>query len=307
MRRFFRFVFVLTVLGAVAFFWLTSPEHVFPSMLQAHVANPVNGERLFWAGGCGSCHAAEKARGEDKKRLAGGLALKTPFGTFYVPNISPDPLTGIGGWSDAEFVTAMIKGVSPDDRHYYPAFPYTSYQRMSIDDVLDLKSYLDTLPAIVHQVPPHELPFPFSIRRGLGLWKLLYLDGRKVTHDPMASDAINLGAYLVNGPGHCGECHTPRNEIGGLVAGRALSGAKAAEGAQADSFVPNITPHESGLGAWSEADIAYALESGFTPEYDTLGGSMGSVQDNMAHLPAADRAAIAAYLKSIPALATRKP
>lgn len=304
MRRIFKLLAVLLVLGGVGFYWLTSPERIYPSMLQAHEIDTANGEHLFWVGGCGSCHAAEKAKGDDKKRLGGGLALKTPFGIFHVPNISPDPLTGIGGWSDAEFVTAMTKGVSPDDRHYYPAFPYTSYQRMSIGDVLDLKSYLDTLPAVVNQVPGHELPFPFNIRRGLGLWKWLYLDGEKFAPDPMASDAVNRGAYLVTGPGHCGECHTQRNAIGGFIANRALAGAKAPEG---DGFVPNITPHPSGLGGWSEADIAYGLETGFTPDFDTLGGSMGSVQDNMAHLTTEDRAAIAAYLKSIPALETKKP
>ena len=304
MRRFFKFLLGLIILSGVAFFWLTSPERIYPSMLQAHEADPVNGELLFWAGGCGSCHSEEKAKGEDKKRLGGGLALKTPFGTFHVPNISPDPLTGIGGWTDAEFVTAMMKGVSPDDRHYYPAFPYTSYQRMSVGDVLDLKSFLDTLAPVVNRVPPHDLPFPFSVRRGLGLWKLLYLDGRKFEPDPMVADTVNRGAYLVSGPGHCGECHTARTLFGGLIDKRSLAGARAPEG---DGFMPNITPHKSGLGAWSEADIAYALESGFTPEFDTLGDSMVSVQDNMAHLPADDRAAIAAYLKSIPALQTRKP
>lgn len=304
MRRLLKLTVVLAVLGAAGFFWLTAPDRVYPSMIGGHTPDPTNGERLFWAGGCGSCHAADKARGVEKTRLGGGLALKTPFGTYYAPNISPDPNSGIGEWSPAEFVTAMRLGVSPDGRHYYPAFPYTSYQRMSTADLLDLKSYLDTLPAVDNQVPAHDVPFPFNIRRGLGLWKLLYLDGEPFSPDPAASDAVNRGAYLVTGPGHCGECHTPRNAIGGFVAGRALAGAKAPEG---EGFVPNITPHQSGLGAWSEADIAYALESGFTPDYDTLGGSMGSVQDNMAHLPPADRAAIAAYLKSIPPLETKKP
>ncbi len=303
MRRLFKVFLGLFVLGGVTFFWLTSPERIYASMLIAHEKDLANGERMFWAGGCGSCHAAEKAKGDEKMRLGGGLALATPFGTFNVPNISPDPLTGIGGWTDAEFATAMLKGVSPDDRHYYPAFPYTSYQRMSIGDVMDLKGFLDTLPRVINTVPPHDIPFPYSVRRGIGLWKLVYLDGERFVPDPMASDALNRGAYLVRGPGHCGECHTPRNTVGGFVAGHALAGAKAPEG---DGIVPNITPHETGIGGWSEADIAYALESGFTPEFDTLGGSMTSVQENMTHLPADDRAAIATYLKSIPPLPTTR-
>lgn len=304
MRRLLVYCLMLAVAGGAAFFFLTSPERVYPSMLPSRMPDLGNGEKLFWAGGCGSCHAAAKAEGEDKKLLGGGQALATPFGTFYVPNISSDRETGIGGWREADFVTAMLRGVSPDNRHYYPAFPYTSYQRMSVIDLLDLKGFLDTLPAVRKVVPPHDLPFPFSVRRGLGLWKLLYLDGAPFEPDPAASEQINRGAYLVEGPGHCNECHTPRNVIGGLDRSRALAGAKAAEG---DGWVPNITPHADGIGDWSAQDIAYALESGFTPSYDTLGGSMASVQANMAHLPKADREAIAAYLKSIPAHPTIKP
>lgn len=303
MRAFIRLIAVLVVIGAAAFYWLTMPEHIYPSTLPDHRADLANGELLFWAGGCGSCHAPAKAEGEAKLSLGGGQELVTPFGTFRVPNISPDTATGIGGWSNADFVTAMVKGVSPDGRHYYPAFPYTSYQRMTVTDLIDLKGYLDTLPAVPNTVAGHDLSFPFNVRRGLGLWKLLYLDGETFTPDPSRSEAVNRGAYLVEGPGHCGECHTPRDFIGGPRMDRHLAGGPAPEG---EGFVPNLTPHESGLGGWSAADIAYAMETGFTPDYDTLGGSMTSVQENMSHLPASDREAIAAYLKSIPPVATEK-
>ncbi|PTW61626.1 mono/diheme cytochrome c family protein [Breoghania corrubedonensis] len=303
MRSFIRLVIVLAVIGAAGFYWLTIPERIYPSTLPEHEADLANGARLFWAGGCGSCHAKAKATGEEKLKLGGGQELVTPFGTFRVPNISPDTRTGIGGWSKADFVTAMVKGVSPDGRHYYPAFPYTSYQHMRETDLIDLKGFLDGLPAVSNVVGPHDLSFPYTIRRGLGLWKLLYLDGKTFEPDPDVSDEINRGAYLVTGPGHCGECHTPRDFIGGLRMDRWLAGGPAPEG---DGFVPNLTPDPSGLGAWSKADIAYALETGFTPDYDTLGGSMTSVQENMAHLPGEDRAAIAAYLKSIPPLPSEK-
>ncbi len=149
--------------------------------------------------------------------LAGGRCLKTPFGTFNVPNISPDKEHGIGNWSTLDFVTAMKLGIGPGGEHLYPAFPYTSYQRMRDEDLIDLKAYLDTLPASSNVVPPHELTFPFNIRRALGLWQLLYVDGKTFVPDPKASDEVNRGAYLVQGPGHCSECHTSRNLLGGKV------------------------------------------------------------------------------------------
>ena len=154
-------------------------------------------------------------KGDDKLKLGGGLALKTPFGTFYAPNISSDKERGIGGWSVAQFVDAVMRGVAPDGRHYYPSFPYMSYQRMKIADVVDLKAFMDTLPAVANVAPPHDLPPPFRIRRGLGLWKLLFMDYEPFKPIAGASEEVNRGAYLVTGPGHCGECHTPRNIIGG--------------------------------------------------------------------------------------------
>jgi len=189
----------------------------------------------------------------------------------------------------------MVKGVSPDGSHYYPAFPYTSYQRMKLEDVIDLKAFLDTLEPVKSDVPPHDLPFPFNIRRSLGGWKLLYLYGKPFEPDPDASDEINRGAYLVMGPGHCGECHTPRDALGGLQRDKWLTGAPNPEG---KGTVPDIT--SVGLTDWSANDIAYALETGFMPDFDSLGGSMAAVTRNMAELTPEDRAAIAAYLKSVP-------
>jgi mono/diheme cytochrome c family protein len=272
--------------------------------------NLKNGEYIFWASGCASCHAApagarcDASRTREDLQLVGGRCLKTPFGTFNVPNITPDKETGIGGWSTDAFIAAMTKGVAPDGSNLYPSFPYASYQRMTRGDLTDLKAFLDTLPAVASKVPDHELSLPYSIRAGLSAWKWLYLDGKGFTPDPAKSDEINRGAYLVNGPGHCGECHTPRGSLGGMDREKWLAGAPNPEG---EGTVPNLTPHESGLAKWSAGDIAYALETGITPSGDAMGGPMRKVQENMAKLTKEDRAAIAAYLKSLPPIASASP
>jgi mono/diheme cytochrome c family protein len=304
-RKLVILVLVLAVIGGTAFWFLTEPRGFAASDLPDHKADLANGELMFWAGGCESCHAAVDAKGEDLKKLGGGRSLATPFGTFHVPNISPDKDHGIGGWSNVDFINAMKFGVAPGGTHLYPAFPYTSYQRMKVEDLIDLKAYLDTLPAVANVVPPHDLPFPFTIRRGLGLWQLLYVDGKTLAEDPNASASVNRGHYLVAGPGHCGECHTPRNLIGGLKASLAYAGGPAPEG---NGYIPNITPDEAtGIGKWSHDEIVEALTTGFTPDFDSLGGDMASVVQNLAHLGAEDRSAIANYLKSLKPINNPKP
>ena len=175
---------------------------------------------------------------------------------------------------------------------------------MTYEDLIDLKAYLDTLPAVKHQAPPHELAFPYNIRRAIGLWQLLYVDGKTFKPDPKASDEVNRGAYLVLGPGHCGECHSPRNSIGGIIESEAFAGARNPEG---KGRIPNVTPSKDGIGDWSKDDITYLLETGNTPDFDVIGGVMASVQENMAKLKPEDRSAIAAYLKSLPPLADAVP
>lgn len=278
---------------------MTEPKKLDAATLADLGAGDVaRGERIFWAGGCTSCHARPKSEGDARLELAGGLELKTPFGTFVPPNISPDPQSGIGNWSVEDFANAMTRGVAPDGSHLYPSFPYTSYARMNPADVADLYAFMKTLPPVAGKAADHRLSFPFNVRRGLGLWKLLYLNDEPVV--ALADDApenVRLGRDLVEGPGHCGECHTPRDSIGGTDKTRWLSGAVAAEG---EGVVPNVTPGEGGIGDWSESDMTSFFETGFTPDFDSVGGSMVEVQRNLARLRPEDRAAIAAYLKAVP-------
>jgi mono/diheme cytochrome c family protein len=295
-----RLVIALTLITAsvVLALFATRPASLPLDALPQHELDRANGQILFNAGGCASCHSSEPGD-SDLPLLGGGLEMETPFGLFRVPNISPHPSSGIGGWTMLDFVNAMHLGVSPDRRHYYPAFPYTSYSRMSFEDLMDLKSYLDTLPVVDKTSDGHDLKFPWNIRAGIGLWKLVNLDSSIITPGSGENSLLERGRYLVEGPGHCGECHTPRNWMGGLEKARWLAGAPNPEG---EGRVPNITPHKNGLSGWDEGDIEYYLASGFTPDFDTVGGSMVKVQENMARLSAQDRAAIAAYLKSIPPL-----
>lgn len=291
---------ILVGIFAGIFWILTIPKTVSRSELGPHTADLENGRILFHAGGCASCHATPKQ--EDKSRLGGGLALQSAFGTFYAPNISSDPTDGIGEWTEAQFVTALKEGTSPSGEHLYPAFPYTSYRRVAVDDVRDLFAYLKTLPAVAGRTPDHELPFLLGFRRGLGIWKLLFLDGAPFRPDPQKSAAFARGAYLVNGAGHCAECHSPRNVLGAVITGLRFTGGPNPAGR---GWVPNITQQE--LKDWSEQDIANLLETGETPEGDRVGSVMVEVVRSTAQLPAQDRAAIAAYVKSLPPVEGRKP
>ncbi|MBT8057254.1 MAG: cytochrome c [Gammaproteobacteria bacterium] len=283
-------ILLLIAVAFVAAFWfVTRPQSLAQADLATGVPDLDNGAVVFHAGGCAACH------GED---LAGGLEMTTPFGTFNVPNISPDPDTGIGAWSELDFANAMLLGVSPEGKHYYPAFPYPSYTRMDMHDLHDLKAYLDRREPLAKEAPGHDLSFPFNIRRGIGFWKQRYVTAAPIVADEQLPPNALRGRYLAEALGHCGECHTPRDRFGGPDYRRWLAGGPNPDG---EGRVPNITPHESGLAGWSENDIAYYLESGFTPEFDTVGGSMVKVQENFARLSDQDRQAVAAYLKAVAA------
>ena len=279
-------------LAAAAGLWLTRPQPLPAAALSSVTGDAARGAVVFAAAGCASCHRAPEALDGP---LLGGRAFASPFGTFYAPNITPDPQAGIGGWSDLELASAILRGVSPEGAHYYPAFPYTTYQRAEVQDVADLVAHLRSLPADPTPSRAHDVGFPFNIRASLGGWKLLFSDDGWVL-DGELTEAQARGRYLVEALGHCGECHTPRNALGGLDRGRWLAGAPNPAGT---GTIPNITPARLG---WSDGEIAEYLKSGFTPDFDSAGGEMFEVVQNTAQLTDADRAAIAAYLKAVPAI-----
>lgn len=290
----------LGVVGFGAFLLITAPDHQ-DAAVWANLGEPdlAHGREVFFAGGCTSCHAPAGATGDARLILSGGAPLKSDFGTFHAPNISSHPEAGIGAWTLAEFGDAMTRGVGREGEHLYPSFPYGSYVRMTPEDINDLYGFMKTLPASDAVAPPHELGFPFNQRLVLGGWKFLFFSDAPRVELADASDMVKRGQYLVEGPGHCGECHTPRNALGGFLSEQWLAGGPNPEG---EGSIPNITPGSKSMGSWSEGDIVTYLESGFTPDYDSVGGSMVEVQKNMAELTAADREAIAAYLKAIPAV-----
>ncbi len=294
----FRKLFLLAVLALIAgvgvFWFVTIPAVVSAAALPAYTPNVANGQTVFNAGGCASCHGVT---GEPRTMLGGGLALRSPFGTFHVPNISPHKQNGIGDWTEANFVTAMKYGTSPAGTHYFPSFPYGSYRLATDNDIRDLFAYIKTLPPLSGRPRPHDVNFPFNIRRLVGGWKFLFLDDKPFSPDPKQSAAWNRGAYLVNGLGHCAECHSPRNFLGGIVSSQRFAGGPNPEG---EGWVPNIT--QKGLKDWTEKEIAWFLKTGELPDGDTAGGSMARVIKNTSELNDEDRAAMAAYLKSLPAV-----
>lgn len=295
MKTLLRLVILCALAGAGIGWLLTRPAPLDAEFAAGHTADPTNGEMVFAAAGCASCHAAPNAEGDAKLILAGGAPFASDFGTFYAPNISAGP-EGIGEWDLPAFARAVTKGVSPEGQHYYPAFPYAAYQHMSARDVSDLYAYMQTLPVSDTPSKPHDVGFPFNIRRGLGLWKQLYVSDDFVLRGNDLSPELNRGRYLVEALGHCAECHTPRDALGGLDRTAWLGGAPNPSG---KGQIPNITP---GRLDWSESDLVYYFETGFTPDYDSVGGSMASVVANLAQLPESDRAAIASYLKAVPSV-----
>lgn len=292
-KNLIKLALIAGLVGFGAFWLLTLPKTIAPSEVNHLTGSADKGALVFAAAGCSSCHSAKNG---DPLILSGGRAFASDFGTFYAPNISPDPESGLGNWSLAEFATALQKGVSPKRQHYYPAFPYTTYQNMELADIADLFAYLKMLPSAANPSRAHDVAFPFSLRRGLGLWKRLFMPNGFHLPDENLTAIEKRGRYLVEAMGHCTECHTPRNFLGGLKQDRWLAGGPNPDG---KGKIPNITPHADGIGNWEEIDVITYLNSGFTPDYDSAGGAMAEVVENMKHLPEADLKAIASYLKKI--------
>jgi mono/diheme cytochrome c family protein len=305
----------LAALGAAGFLVLTSPwlwsaTHPARDVADAGSANLENGKFIFTAGDCATCHATPNQK--DRLKLGGGRALDTAFGRFYMPNISPDPKDGIGGWSLAEFTRAVREGVGPggelpDGRNLYPAFPYTSYQRLSANDVRDLFAYIKTLQPVAGRAPAHDLAFPYNLRRGIGLWRLAFLDGRPVDDQSAAArpatalstqaELVERGHYLVEGAGHCAECHSTRAFTGAIAAGMRYGGGPTPDG---KGYFPNISQDDTGIRFWAANSFVNYLKTGTSPLNKTAGGDMAEVIANTSALPINELRAMAAYLKTVP-------
>lgn len=292
MRNILGLVGGLAVASIAGLWWLSTPSPLPAETFTGLSADPAHGEQVFTAAGCASCHMANGATGSAQRVLSGGQRFPSAFGTFLAPNISPDPDHGIGAWSVQDLGNALQRGIGRDGEQLYPALPYAAYQHMAPQDVVDLYAYLQSLPPDATPSQPHEMGFPFTLRRGLGLWKALFL-----THDyAVAGDLTpdeTRGRYIAEGLAHCAECHTPRNALGGLDRSRWLAGSPDPSG---KGTIPNITPAKL---TWSPDEIVEYLTSGFTPDYDSVGGHMAHVVENLSKLPDADRVAVAAYLKRV--------
>ena len=284
----------LVAAGALGAWVLTAPDPLPASEIDGLTGEPDRGAALFTQAGCASCHVApDVTEGDGAPVLAGGMPFETQYGVFHAPNISPSS-QGIGDWSDADVVNAVARGVSPSGGHYYPALPYTSYENAELQDLVDIVAHLRTLPGSDAASLPHDLSFPFNIRRTLGAWKFLYAGRGWVLEDP-ASPELERGQYLVEALFHCGECHTPRTALGGMDRGRWLQGAESPDG---DGRIPGIAPGQIG---WSDADLASYLKTGLTPDFDSAGGQMAAVVRDLSTLPDEDIEAIVSYLRAVPA------
>lgn len=293
MRRILSWLLGLGLVGLGLGLYLTAPDPLPDSAFDGLTGNAAKGEAVFWAAGCASCHMAEGAEGEAQLALGGGQRFPSPFGTFVAPNISPDPETGIGGWTLAQFGNALLRGVSPEGQHYFPALPYAAYRNMTLQDVADLKAFMDGLPPVQQESKPHEISFPFNIRRSVGGWKLLFLRDAWAFEADLTPEE-ERGRYIAEALAHCGECHTPRNLLGGLQRSAWLSGAPDPAG---KGRIPNITP---AVLTWSPEDLVAYFTTGFTPEFDSVGGHMAHVVENLSRLPESDRRAVALYLQKVP-------
>lgn len=283
---------VLGIAGAAVLVVLVAwPLDRGPAIDETLVGDPARGAYLARASGCIGCHTDFANGGQP---LAGGPPIKTGFGTFRAPNITTDKEYGIGAWSLGDFATAVRRGISPDGRPYYPAFPYEFYTKLSDQDVADLYAAFQTVALVARPAPPQDIAFPFSFRPGLKIWRDWHFQPGRFAPDPSRSAEWNRGAFLVGGPGHCAACHTPRNLLGGLVTSEAYAGSRDLPGGDRS---PPITPEALAKSGWDEDAIVIGLRMGVTPDGDALGGTMGEVvRDSTSFLTGDDLNAIAVYL-----------
>lgn len=291
--RLFRNIVLIVIILAASGWWLTKPNPLKAADVQGLTGDPSHGELVFLATGCASCHMADGASGSAELVLSGGQSFPSDFGTFKAPNISQDPEFGIGNWSLLDLANAVTRGVSPQGEHYFPALPYASYAKMQLQDVADLYTYLKTLPADPSPSQAHDLAFPFNIRASLGAWKLLFMSDDWALPGNLPPTA-DRGRYIAEAMAHCGECHSPRNLFGAMQTSRWLAGAPNPSG---KGNIPGLTPDQL---TWDAEEIVTYLTTGFTPDYDSVGGHMAHVVENFSKLPPDYATAVAAYLKALP-------
>lgn len=286
------------VVGAAVLVWLLPPASTpveIPSGVSSANAGMVQrGAYVTRIAGCIACHTAKGG-----VPFAGGRALSTPFGTFHAPNITPHKVSGIGSWTDLDFLRAVMEGEGVHGEQLYPVFPYTSYSRMTPEDVLSIKAYLFSLAPVDSRVPANELSFPYSWRALMKAWKVLFFDGASpLAADASRSAAWNRGRYLVMAPGHCGECHTPRNFLGAPDDTNALRGNSA--GPEGWAVPALVGPGKGSFAQWSVEEISEYLKTGGKPDFDSAQGPMKEViEENTRFLSDEDRAAMAEFLKSL--------
>jgi mono/diheme cytochrome c family protein len=285
------------VAPAAVFWLLTRPDPLPAAAVPARAADIRNGEVVYHAASCLACHRPPDGSGRDAGLPSGGRPFPTPVGVFYPQNLTPDADTGLGRWSEADFVSAMRRGVSPRGTHYFPAFPYAAYRSVTMADLLDLRAYLGTLPPVAS--PPREAAVPLGAlaRRGVGLWKVVAFRQPTFSPEPGRSPSWTRGAYLVNAPGHCGECHTPKDWL--MVEDRGLSLAGGPHPA-GEGKVPGLRGLLARKKYKDVDDLVLALQNGEALGYEGLAsGGMAPIQESLARLPDTDLRAIAEYLLSL--------
>ncbi len=273
--------------------WLFWPTKIEPRNFDGLVGDVAKGAYLARASSCFACHTNTKENGAV---FAGGEAMKTPFGTFYAPNITTNKIDGIGNWTLDNFSNALVHGVNPEGKNYYPVFLYPNYTSMSDQDIIDLWEAFKTVPAVSGKAPEHDLKFPFQYRFLLSAWKKLFFKSEIYKPNPEKSDQWNRGAYLATGPAHCSVCHSPKNPFGGIDDNRLFEGDDSGEKGKK---VPPIAADYLSKQNWEISDIVFSLKTGTKPDGDVFGDSMGKiVTEGTRFLTDEDLNAIAQYIMS---------
>lgn len=280
----------LVIAGAAFLVWMLQGPEVSARGFSGMIGDVNRGAYVARLSGCIACHTDPR---NGRAVLAGGAEIKTDFGSFYAPNITPHLEDGIGSWTLADFTRALTAGVSPEGRHYFPSFPYTFFAQLTDQDIVDLWAAVRSVPPVAGGPPAHGLRFPFSFHQGVGVWKRMFFEEEDLQPVLGKPEAWNRGRYLARGPAHCGACHTPRNALGGRKTDLRYAGGVGPD----NEKIPPITPQALRKQGWTKDDLIYAFRSGVMPDGDTFGGSMAEVvRDGTRFWSDDDLAALAEYI-----------